>query len=125
MWLSDALSFMSLLVMGYTRHSVGVLRFIASLNVLEMKFIREGTMHHRGKKIHYRLYATGLQLEADPCTAEKYKDGRDKPDPRKRKTNFRGALNTLPDIKEIRGKSCPRGKDAFQNLQNEAISRRR
>jgi len=31
----------------------------------------------------------------------KYKEGRD-------------ALNALPDIKEIRGNSCPRGKDAFK-----------
>ena len=44
----------------------------------------------------------------------KYKEGRDIPDPRKWKTNFRCALNAYPDIKEIPEKSCPRGKDGFK-----------
>ena len=35
-------------------------------------------------------------------------------DPRKWKTNFTCALNALPDIKEIREESCPRGKDAYK-----------
>ena len=47
----------------------------------------------------------------------KFKEGKDKPDPRKWKTNFRCALNALPDIREIRTRSCPRGKDAFKVYQ--------
>ena len=35
-------------------------------------------------------------------------------DPRKWKTNFICGLNALPDIKEIREESCPRGKDAYK-----------
>lgn len=44
----------------------------------------------------------------------KYVEGRDKPDPCKWKTNFRCTLNALPDFKEVRTKSCPRGPDAFK-----------
>lgn len=54
----------------------------------------------------------------------KYKEGRDIPDPRKWKTNFRCALNALPDIKEIREESCPRGKDAFKIYKMRAIRSR-
>ena len=35
-------------------------------------------------------------------------------DLRKWKTNFICGLNALPDIKEIREESCPRGKDAYK-----------
>lgn len=53
----------------------------------------------------------------------KYKEGRDKPDPRKWKTNFRCALNALPDIEEIRERSCPRGKDAFKIYRMRTVRR--
>ncbi|XP_068707185.1 interferon regulatory factor 2-like isoform X2 [Montipora capricornis] len=53
----------------------------------------------------------------------KYKEGKDKPDPRKWKTNFRCALNALPDIEEIREKSCPRGKDAFKIYRMRTVRR--
>ncbi|KAJ7389400.1 Interferon regulatory factor 2 [Desmophyllum pertusum] len=43
----------------------------------------------------------------------KFRDG-DKPDPVKWKTNFRCTLNALPDFKEVRGKSYPRGPKAYK-----------
>ena len=44
----------------------------------------------------------------------KYREGQDRPDPCKWKTNFRCTLNALPDFREVRGKSCPRGPDAYK-----------
>lgn len=40
-----------------------------------------------------------------------------KADPRKWKTNFRCALNALPDINEIKEQSNPRGKNAYKVYQ--------
>ncbi|EDO30221.1 predicted protein, partial [Nematostella vectensis] len=37
-----------------------------------------------------------------------------KPNPRRWKTNFRCALNALPDIEEVTEKSCTRGNNAFK-----------
>jgi hypothetical protein len=36
------------------------------------------------------------------------------PNPRRWKTNFRCALNALPDIEEVTEKSCTRGNNAFK-----------
>ncbi|KAG7462772.1 hypothetical protein MATL_G00188260 [Megalops atlanticus] len=44
----------------------------------------------------------------------RYKPGIDKPDPKTWKANFRCALNSLPDVKELRDKSIKKGNNAFR-----------
>ncbi|XP_022521591.2 interferon regulatory factor 2a isoform X1 [Astyanax mexicanus] len=44
----------------------------------------------------------------------KYHPGVDKPDPKTWKANFRCALNSLPDIDEVKDKSYKRGNNAFR-----------
>lgn len=44
----------------------------------------------------------------------KYRPGIDKPDPKTWKANFRCAMNSLPDIEEVKDKSMKRGSNAFR-----------
>ncbi|KAL0964679.1 hypothetical protein UPYG_G00327480 [Umbra pygmaea] len=44
----------------------------------------------------------------------KYKPGIDKPDPKTWKANFRCALNSLADVKELQDKSIKKGTNAFR-----------
>ena len=44
----------------------------------------------------------------------KYREGIDIPVPSKWKTNFRCTLNALPDFKQVREKSRPRGNEAYK-----------
>lgn len=46
--------------------------------------------------------------------AGKYRPGIDKPDPKTWKANFRCAMNSLPDIEEVKDKSIKRGSNAFR-----------
>lgn len=63
----------------------------------------------------------GWSVDKDACLfrdwAEhtgRYRDGLDRPDPRRWKANFRCALNALPDIIEIPSRGQTRGRDAFK-----------
>ncbi|MBN3281696.1 IRF2 factor, partial [Polyodon spathula] len=44
----------------------------------------------------------------------KYQPGVDKPDPKTWKANFRCAMNSLPDIEEVKDKSIKKGSHAFR-----------
>ncbi|XP_037117109.1 interferon regulatory factor 2-like isoform X1 [Syngnathus acus] len=44
----------------------------------------------------------------------KYQPGKDKPDPKTWKANFRCAMNSLPDIEEVKDKSNKKGTNAFR-----------
>lgn len=44
----------------------------------------------------------------------KYCPGIDKPDPKTWKANFRCAMNSLPDIEEVKDKSMKKGSNAFR-----------
>nr|XP_055026679.1 interferon regulatory factor 1a [Misgurnus anguillicaudatus] len=44
----------------------------------------------------------------------RYKPGTDKPDPKTWKANFRCALNSLPDVKELQDRSIKKGHNAFR-----------
>lgn len=44
----------------------------------------------------------------------KYRPGIDKPDPKTWKANFRCAMNSLPDIEEVKDESIKRGSNAFR-----------
>ena len=44
----------------------------------------------------------------------KYVRGRDEPDPKRWKANFRCALNSLADVLEVKDSSQKRGREAFK-----------
>ena len=55
----------------------------------------------------------------------RYREGVDRLDPRRWKTNFRCTLNALSDFKEIRERSCSRGPKAFKiyRMRNNNLKR--
>lgn len=49
-----------------------------------------------------------------PVASGRYRPGKDKPDPKTWKANFRCALNSLPDVCELHEHSRKRGNNAFR-----------
>lgn len=54
----------------------------------------------------------------------KYQQGADKPDPKTWKANFRCAMNSLPDIEEVKDKSIKKGTNAFRVYKMLSLSER-
>lgn len=54
----------------------------------------------------------------------KYQSGVDKPDPKTWKANFRCAMNSLPDIEEVKDKSIKKGNNAFRVYRMLPLSER-
>ena len=48
------------------------------------------------------------------CVSGKYQQGVDRPDPKTWKANFRCAVNSLPDMEEVKDKSIKKGTNAFR-----------
>ncbi|XP_069055288.1 interferon regulatory factor 1 isoform X1 [Pleurodeles waltl] len=66
----------------------------------------------------------GWEMKKDACLFEKwaihtgrYKVGEKAPDPKTWKANFRCAMNSLPDIKEVKDKSINKGSSAVRVYQ--------
>ncbi|XP_042349267.1 interferon regulatory factor 2 [Plectropomus leopardus] len=54
----------------------------------------------------------------------KYQPGIDRPDPKTWKANFRCAMNSLPDIEEVKDKSIKKGTNAFRMYRMLSLSER-
>ncbi|NP_001087095.1 interferon regulatory factor 2 S homeolog [Xenopus laevis] len=54
----------------------------------------------------------------------KYQPGIDKPDPKTWKANFRCAMNSLPDIEEVKDKSMKKGNNAFRVYRMISVAER-
>lgn len=54
----------------------------------------------------------------------KYQPGVDKADPKTWKANFRCAMNSLPDIEEVKDKSIKKGDNAFRVYRMLPLSER-
>lgn len=74
--------------------------------------------------IHLRFLIThDMCLTFFSCLG-KYQSGVDKPDPKTWKANFRCAMNSLPDIEEVKDKSIKKGNNAFRVYRMLPLSER-
>lgn len=63
----------------------------------------------------YFFFFSGLDLFTASCLfTGRYKDGDVDPDPKTWKANFRCAMNSLPDIQEVKDQSISRGPGAIR-----------
>ena len=65
------------------------------------------------KMIPFTFYFVILHTQCYFLTG-KYLPGRDEPDPKRWKANFRCALNSLTDVLEVKDSSQKRGREAFK-----------
>ncbi|XP_039186678.1 interferon regulatory factor 2 isoform X3 [Crotalus tigris] len=73
----------------------------------------------------HRLRSTDLELcLAVKSLKGKYQPGVDKADPKTWKANFRCAMNSLPDIEEVKDKSIKKGNNAFRVYRMLPLSER-
>ncbi|KAM7388988.1 hypothetical protein PAMP_022989 [Pampus punctatissimus] len=75
--------------------------------------------HNAGRKNENAAVAGGTdRLHSDTGAQmgeqRKYQPGIDRPDPKTWKANFRCAMNSLPDIEEVKDKSIKKGTNAFR-----------
>lgn len=78
--------------------------------MLLLVYLRFSVMHH-------------VCLTLFSCLG-KYQSGVDKPDPKTWKANFRCAMNSLPDIEEVKDKSIKKGNNAFRVYRMLPLSER-
>ncbi|KAG8520780.1 Interferon regulatory factor 2 [Galemys pyrenaicus] len=67
---------------------------------------------------------TGIKTPISFIEAGKHQPGVDKPDPKTWKANFRCAMNSLPDIEEVKDKSIKKGNNAFRVYRMLPLSER-